>query len=149
MVAPDFNLLDQQGKIQHLSDYKGKWVVVYFYPKDNTPLCTKEACEFRNQWENIEKINAVVLGISMDTVESHKNFAEKYDLHFPLLSDESGNTAKDYKAWAPSLIPGFSPIKRITYLINPEGEIAKVYKKVDPLLHAEEIIKEIKKQSTN
>ena len=139
--------MDQNGKIHNLSDYKGSWVVLYFYPKDDTPGCTKEACNFRDSLHELQKKGAVVLGISKDSVTSHKKFAEKYNLNFPLLSDENYGVIKLYKAWGVKKFMGreFEGIIRTTYLIDPDGEIKKVYKNVNPTIHAGEIIKDLNK----
>lgn len=147
MKASDFSLLDQNGKIHQLSNYKGKWVVLYFYPKDDTPGCIKEACGFRDGISELEKLGVVVLGISADSVSSHKKFSDKYHLNFPLLSDEKKEVIKSYGAWGRKKFLGkeFEGILRITYLINPHGEIVKKFEKVKPETHAKEIIDEIKK----
>lgn len=145
MIAPDFSLPDQKG-IQHkLSDYKGKWVIVYFYPKDDTSGCTKEACSFRDNLPLLTAKNVTVIGISADSSESHKKFIDKYDLNFLLLSDESKEVIKKYKAWGKKTIYGkeYIGILRTTYLINPEGEIAKVYEKVNPDEHTPEILADL------
>jgi peroxiredoxin Q/BCP len=142
MKAFDFELADQEGRFHKLSDYSGKWVVVYFYPKDDTPGCTKEACGFRDT-----KIpGAVVLGISKDKIDSHKMFAEKYKLDFPILSDPTLLAIKEYGAFGKKKFMGkeFEGVLRMTFLINPEGEIVKKYEKVNPLVHAEEIIRDLK-----
>src|SRR5258708_5307841 len=99
MKTYDFNLPDQDGKYHKLSDYKGKWVVLYFYPKDDTPGCTKEACNFRDLFHELQKLGVQILGISKDSTASHKKFAEKYKLNFPILSDETKEIIKKYKAW--------------------------------------------------
>lgn len=145
MLAQDFSLPDQHNKIHKLSDYKGTYVVLYFYPKDDTPGCTKEACNFRDSFHELEKRNIQILGVSKDSVASHKKFAEKYHLNFPLLSDESKEVITMYKAWGEKKFMGktFEGILRKTYLISPSGEIMKVYEKVNPLTHAKEIIKDI------
>lgn len=142
----DFELADQNGEIHKLSDYKGKWVVLYFYPKDDTPGCTKEACNFRDSFREIQKMGVQILGISKDSVKSHKKFAEKYNLNFPILSDESLSVIKAYDAWGEKKFWGktYEGIFRITYLINPKGEIYKKYEKVNPLTHASEIIRDLK-----
>lgn len=137
MKAKDFNLPDQNGKNISLSDYVGSWVVLYFYPKDDTPGCTKEACSFRDSISKFEKEKTVILGVSKDSVESHKKFTEKYHLNFPILSDTEKKVIKEYDAW------GGIGTKRITYLINPQGEIQKVYSKVNPLIHADQVLKDI------
>jgi thioredoxin-dependent peroxiredoxin len=144
-MASDFSLPDQDGKLHKLSDYKGKWVVLYFYPKDNTPGCTKEACNFRDSFRELQKLDVQILGVSKDSVASHKKFAEKYSLNFPLLSDESHEVIKKYNAWGVKKFMGreFEGIFRMTYLIDPKGEIKKIYEKVNPLTHASEIIKDL------
>lgn len=145
MKAMDFSLEDQDGKIHKLSEYKGNWVVLYFYPKDDTPGCTKEACNFRDSLGELQKKGAVVLGVSKDSVASHKKFAEKYNLNFPLLSDENHEVIKLYKAWGIKKFMGreFEGTLRTTYLIDGKGEIKKVYKNVNPTIHAGEIIKDL------
>lgn len=145
MEAVDFNLPDQDGKSHKLSDYKGKWVILYFYPKDDTPGCTKEACNFRDAFEELQKMDVQILGVSKDSVASHKKFAEKYDLNFPILSDEDKEVIKKYNAWGVKKFMGreFEGILRTTYLIDPQGKIKKVYEKVNPLIHASEIIKDL------
>ena len=146
MKAQDFSLLDQDGKIHSLSQYKGKWIVLYFYPKDDTPGCTKEACNFRDSIQELKNLGVVILGVSKDSVQSHKKFSEKYHLNFPILSDETKKVIKLYKAWGKKSIFGrdFEGILRMTYLINPDGEISKVYKNVNPSIHSGEIIKDLR-----
>jgi peroxiredoxin Q/BCP len=134
MKATDFNLLDQSGESHKLSDYKGKWVVLYFYPKDDTPGCTKEACNFRDNITEIEKLGVQVLGVSKDNVASHKKFAEKYSLNFPLLSDSEKTVHKDYNIRS-----------RTTFLINFEGKIVKTYEHVNPTQHADQVVSDLKK----
>ncbi len=145
MNAKDFSLPDQDGKIHLLSQYKGKWVVLYFYPKDDTPGCTKEACNFRDSLQELNNLGVVILGVSKDSVASHKKFSEKYHLNFPLLSDESKETIKAYHAWGEKKFMGktFEGILRKTYLINPQGNIEKIYENVNPLVHAGEIVKDL------
>lgn len=145
MKAHNFSLPDQDGIIHKLSDYKGKWVILYFYPKDDTPGCTKEACSFRDSVEGFKKQNAIVFGVSKDTTASHKKFSNKFSLSFPLLSDPSLETIKAYGAWGKKRFMGreYDGILRNTYLINPHGEIAKTYEKVDPLAHPQEILKDL------
>lgn len=142
--APDFSLPDQDGVIRTLSDYKGSWVLIYFYPKDDTPGCTKEACGFRDLAEEYKKNNVVILGISKDSVVSHKKFAEKYHLSFPLLSDETKDVIKSYGAWGEKKFMGrvFDGIKRISFLINPDQMIQKEYLKVNVFDHSKEIVKD-------
>ena len=146
MLAKDFTLPDQSGVMRSLTDYRGKWVVLYFYPKDDTPGCTKEACNFRDSFHELQKMGVVILGVSKDSIDSHKKFAEKYQLNFPILSDESLVTIKNYGAWGQKKFMGrvYDGITRMTYLINPKGEIEKVYAKVNPLVHAREIVDDLK-----
>lgn len=146
MKTIHFSLPDQNGKIHKLSDYLGKWVILYFYPKDDTPGCTKEACGFRDSLKTLKDMGVIVLGVSADSIFSHKKFSNKYQLNFPLLSDEKKEIIKKYEAWGKKKFMGreFEGILRITYLINPKGEIVKKYEKVKPEQHAEEIIKDIK-----
>lgn len=143
MKAPQFNLPDQDGQTHTLTDYKGKWLIVYFYPKDDTPGCTKEACNFRHGYQMFAERDVAIVGISKDSVASHKKFAEKYQLNFPLLADESTETIKAFGAWTEKGFMGRPGIVRNTYLINPEGELVKEYIKVKPELHADEILKDI------
>lgn len=146
MKAKDFKLPDQDGMIHSLSQYLGQWVVLYFYPRDDTPGCTKEACNFRDSIQALKNLGVIILGVSKDSVSSHKKFSEKYHLNFPLLSDENKEVLKLYKAWGKKKFMGkeFEGTLRMTYLIDPEGEIKKVYEKVNPSLHAEEILKDLK-----
>lgn len=144
--APNFSLPDQNGEQHSLSDYRGQWVVLYFYPKDDTPGCTTEACSFRDEREAIAEYGkAVVIGISADTVASHKKFANKYGLNFPLLSDPDHKVIEAYGAWQPKKLFGreFIGILRRTFIIDPAGNIAKEYSNVDPKKHAGEIIKDL------
>ena len=125
-----------------LFDYKGKWVVLYFYPKDDTPGCTKQACQFRDDFKTLEALGAKVIGVSIDDSFSHKKFAEKYNLPFPLLSDTSGDVANSYGALNNFLVIKLA--KRYTYLISPQGKIAKIYLSVDTSKHSQEIIEDLK-----
>lgn len=147
MQAPIFKLPDQNGKMHSLSDYNGKWLVVYFYPKDDTPGCTTEACSFRDARELIAELgNCEVVGISKDSVKSHAKFAEKYNLNFTLLSDEDHSVAEAFGVWAPKKFMSreFLGILRNTYIISPTGEIAKTFEGVNPKEHAAEIINALK-----
>lgn len=143
--AIDFRLKDQDNREHELSSYLGSFVVVYFYPKDDTPGCTTEACGFRDKFSTLQKMGVVILGISKDSQASHKRFAEKYHLNFPLLSDESRETIRAYGAWGEKKFMGktFEGTLRKTFLIGPDGEIKKVYEKVNPIDHAGEIIKDV------
>lgn len=137
-LAPDFTLIDQNGETHSLSQYRGRYTLIYFYPKDNTPGCTTEACTIRDLYKDFESNNVKVLGISADTSASHKKFADKYNLPFTLLADTTKSTIKAYGA---NKIP--IGIKRISYLIAPDGTIAKTYPKVTPADHGAEILKDI------
>ncbi len=145
-LAPDFSLFDQDGKLHSLSMYKGKWIVLYFYPKDDTPGCTTEACNFRDSFHELERLGVVILGVSKDSVASHKKFATKYDLNFPLLSDENHELIEKYQAWGEKKFMGkvFLGIIRSTYLVDPVGVIVREYPKVNPTVHAEELIVDLK-----
>jgi peroxiredoxin Q/BCP len=145
--APNFTLNDQNDLPHSLRDYAGKWLVIYFYPKDDTPGCTTEACNFRDSRDSIAALgNATVIGVSKDTVKKHKKFAEKYHLNFMLLSDPEGTVIEAYGAWGEKKFMGksYMGILRNTYIINPEGQIAKEYLGVDPAKHAVEIIQDLK-----
>lgn len=140
-AAPPFALKDQNGSLHQLSDYGGKWVVVYFYPKDDSPGCTKEACHFRDDIAQLHKMGIQLLGISLDSAESHDRFAKKFNLPFPLLADEDGKVSRLYDTYW-SLGPlRFS--KRHTFIIDPSGNIAKIYRSVDPDSHSTEIISDL------
>lgn len=143
--APAFSLKDAAGKTVKLSDFKGKFVVLYFYPKDNTPGCTKEACDFRDQRETLEKAGAVVLGVSPDSAKSHEKFAAKYELNFPLLVDEDHAVAEKYGAWGEKSLYGrkFMGIIRSTFLIGPDQKIVKAWPKVKVNGHVDEVKKAI------
>ena len=139
--APAFRLPDQHGKEQALADYRGRWVVLYFYPKDDTPGCTKEACAFRDDLHKLSKLGAQVLGVSVDDSASHAQFAEKYHLPFPLLADAGGRVANSYGALRNFGL--FRIAKRYTFLIDPEGRLAKAYLQVDTSRHSQEIIEDL------
>lgn len=137
MKTFDFNLPDQTGTLRRLSDWNGKWVVLYFYPKDETSGCTAEACAFRDQNEKILARGAEVVGISKDSPESHAKFIAHHDLPFTLLSDPDSIAIKAYDAYSPLMT------KRKTFIISPEGEIVKEYQKVTPAEHATQIIADL------
>ena len=140
--APAFNLQDQNGEWHTLADYRGQWLAVYFYPRDDTPGCTKEACNFRDNIYAFKAIGAAVVGISVDDVESHKEFSDKYKLPFTILADEDGKSARAY-----GVLRDYKLIKlasRQSFLINPEGNVAKHYGDVDPDTHSEEVLADIK-----
>ncbi len=140
--APAFALQDQASKTQALADYRGRWVVLYFYPKDDTPGCTTEACNFRDDLGTLRALNVQVLGVSMDDTQSHARFAEKYRLPFPLLADTGGVVTRAYGAlWS------LGPIKfakRHSFIIDPEGRIARIYRDVKPESHSRELQQELK-----
>ncbi|MFC2092325.1 thioredoxin-dependent thiol peroxidase [Bacteroidota bacterium] len=130
--APDFKLKNQNDKVVLLKDYVGKWVVLYFYPKDNTPGCTKEACDFTDSLKNYEKLDAAVLGISPDSTESHRNFIKKYNLKIGLLSDPDKKIHKAYGAWGKKMNYGkeYEGVIRSTFIISPGGKIVEAWSKV-------------------
>ena len=144
-AAPQFTLHDQDGNQHTLADYKGKWVVLYFYPRDSTPGCTKEACSFRDNLARVTGKHAVVLGVSADTVESHLKFTNKFELTFPLLSDTDKTTIQDYDVWKEKNNYGKKSmgIVRTTYLINPEGIISHIWNKVKVDGHTDEVLAQI------
>ncbi|HPI38405.1 MAG TPA: thioredoxin-dependent thiol peroxidase [Ignavibacteriaceae bacterium] len=144
--APAFNLKDQSGKNIKLSDLKGKKVVLYFYPKDNTSGCTKEACYFRDEISMFNKLDAVVLGVSADSVESHKKFADKYELPFSLLSDPEKEMLETYGVWKEKSMYGrkYMGIERTTVIIDENGKVKKVFPKVKVEGHIEEVAAALK-----
>lgn len=146
MKAQDFSLPDEQGEYHKLSDYLGKWVILYFYPKDNTSGCTTEACNFRDNFRLFEEQGVVILGVSKDSIASHKKFSIKYHFPFRILSDEKGDIIKSYGAWGKKKFLGklFSGTLRKTFIIDPEGEIRKIYEKVNPEEHAKQILQDLK-----
>lgn len=143
--APAFTLPDQEEKKHSLKDYVGKWIVLYFYPKDDTPGCTKEACSFRDNFSVLRKAGLVILGVSVDPVKKHAKFVEKYSLPFTLLSDEEKMAVEKYGVWAKKKFMGreYMGTLRTTFLIDPDGKIAKIYENVKPDNHAEEILKDV------
>ncbi len=145
--APAFTLSDQNGTNHSLVEYAGSWVVLYFYPKDDTPGCTIEACNFRDHFESLKEEGVVVLGVSKDSAQSHTKFIQKFNLPFVLLSDESTEMIQAYGAWGEKKFMGktFQGISRVTYIIDPEGVIRMVYPSVKPQAHAEEILEEVRR----
>lgn len=141
-VAPNFRLPSTRGKEVSLHDYKGSDVILYFYPRDDTPGCTAEACSFRDHESDLSKAHAVVLGVSTDSLESHDKFREKYHLNFPLLSDRTSDVAKMYGVWKEKNMYGRRTwgVARTTFWIGPDGRVKKVWKKVDTAKHAEEVL---------
>ena len=148
--APEFSLLDQNGHPCALADFLGKWVVLYFYPKDDTPGCTKEACGFRDGFARFKRRGVVVLGISADSVKKHAKFVEKYELPFLLLADEQKTVVEQYGVWVKKKFMGreYMGILRTTFLIDPAGKIAKIYENVKPEGHAEEVLAEVLRLTT-
>lgn len=144
-AAPGFRLQDQDSEWHSLQDYRGQWVVLYFYPKDDTPGCTTEACNFRDDIYRFKAKGAAVLGVSLDDVESHAEFAEKYELPFPLLADTDHEVAKKY-----DVLTTLGPLKfakRETFLIDPDGRIARHYAEVDPETHARQVLADLEELS--
>jgi peroxiredoxin Q/BCP len=144
-AAPDFLLPDQTGKQHRLSDYRGQWVVLYFYPKDMTSGCTTEACNFRDEFPAFGKLNAVILGISKDKIKDHEKFVNKYQLPFVLLSDENSSVCETYGTWQEKSLYGkkYMGIVRSTFLIDPKGKITKVYPKVNVQEHARQLLTDL------
>ncbi len=144
-MAPDFTAMTNGGGKVSLSDFKGRNVVLYFYPKDNTPGCNKEACGFRDNFGAIKKKGAVVLGVSTDSVKSHDKFVEKFKLPFTLLSDEDKKIVQAYGVWGPKTFMGikYTGTSRVTFLIGPDGRIKKIWPKVKVAEHAEELLQAI------
>ncbi len=144
-IAPDFTLLDQDGVSHTLSSHKGTNVLIYFYPKDNTPGCTKQACALRDAMPELSKLDAIVFGVSADSVISHKKFAEKYGLPFTLLADEDHAVSEAYGVWGTKKMMGheFQGIRRTSFLISKEGMIEKVYENVKPELHADQVLADL------
>jgi peroxiredoxin Q/BCP len=138
---PPFNLKDAQNKSHQLSDYMGKWLILYFYPKDDTPGCTKEACHFRDDLAQLQKLGGYVVGISVDDSSAHAEFAKKYNLPFPLLADTEGKVASSYGAL--TNLGLIKIAKRYTFLIDPQGKVAKIYLSVDTSRHSQEIIDDL------
>ncbi len=141
-VAPDFALQDQNGKTHRLGDYAGRWLVLYFYPRDDTPGCTQEACRFRDDIGVLGDLNAAVVGVSVDDAGSHADFARKYQLPFPLLSDPDGRTAAAYDSLLNLGLVRFA--RRHTFIISPDGRIAARFDKVDPARHVEEVARTLR-----
>ncbi len=139
--APDFEALDQNGKMIHLNDFKGKKVVMYFYPKDDTPGCTKEACEFRDSMEKLQQKGIVILGVSVDDIFSHKDFSQKHDLNFTLISDAAKKISKDY-----GVLNVTGKSTRSTFIIDENGMIKHIFPKVNPDGHAKEVLELLRKK---
>ena len=149
--APDFSLPDQNGQTHTLAQYRDRWVLLYFYPKDDTPGCTTEACGLRDAWPDFSQLDTVVLGVSTDSVASHKKFSEKYHLPFTLLADEQKVVVKMYDVWAPKKFLGkeFLGTKRVSFLIDPSGQIVKIYDPVKPAAHTDEVKRDLENLRPN
>lgn len=143
MKAPLFSLTNQDGTTNTLADFAGSWLVLYFYPKDDTPGCTVEACSLRDANDELIALGAQVVGISKDDTDSHQKFKAKHQLNFTLLSDPSGKTIQAYGAWGKKMF-GKEGILRKTFIINPKGEIVKTYGRVTPLGHGDQVIADLK-----
>ena len=141
--APNFNLQDQYGEWHNLNDYQGQYVVLFFYPKDGTPGCTTEACNFRDNIFEFKSLNTQILGVSVDNVESHQEFSEKYSLPYPILADVEKDCAEDYGVLRKFMM--MTMAKRESFIINPEGKILKRYRKVDPDTHTDQVLEDLKK----
>ncbi len=144
--APGFTLIDDQGREVRLEDLRGRWVVLYFYPKDDTPGCTTEACGFRDVYGEIRALGAEILGVSPDPIERHQRFKSKYNLPFPLLSDPDHRVAEAYGAWGTKKSFGkeVEGILRSTFLIDPEGRIARIWRRVRPKGHNEQVLEALR-----
>lgn len=142
-AAPGFNLPDTRGVQHKLADYRGHWVVLYFYPKADTPGCTRQACKFRDDWQSFQQMGVVLVGISADKPVANAAFSQKFHLPFPLLSDANGDFARQYGAWMNLGITGFP--RRYTYLIDPDGRVAKVYTDVSVSGHSAEVLADLKR----
>jgi peroxiredoxin Q/BCP len=139
--APDFHLQDQNGKWHTLDEYAGKWVVLYFYPKDGTPGCTKQVCKYRDEIAKVRAAGAEVLGVSVDDVSSHEKFAKEHNVPFPLLADSDKSTAKAYGVLTSKF--GFTFARRDTFVIDPQGKVAKYYQDVDPEKNVEQVLQDL------
>lgn len=147
MKAPDFSLSDQDGNTRTLKDFTGSWLVLYFYPKDDTPGCTTEACSLRDARDDIADLGAQIVGISKDDASSHDKFKAKHSLNFTLLSDPEGRTIEAYGAWGKKMF-GMEGILRQTFIINPAGEIVKKFGRVTPLGHGRQVVKTLQELQT-
>ena len=142
--APDFTLPDEKGETHSLKDFAGSWLVLYFYPKDDTPGCTTQACSLRDARDDLTALGAQVVGVSKDEASAHDKFKAKYDLNFTLLSDPEGKTIEAYGAWGKKMF-GKEGILRKTFIINPDGVVVKVYGRATPAGHGEAVVAELKK----
>ncbi|NCU41430.1 MAG: thioredoxin-dependent thiol peroxidase [Candidatus Moranbacteria bacterium] len=144
---PNFRAVDERGKEYSQDTFSGSWLLLYFYPKDDTPGCTKEACSFRDIWSQLQERNVFVLGVSTQNARSHQKFIEKYSLPFPLLVDEEKNLATLFGVWGEKTFLGkkYKGMKRVSFLINPEGKIVKIYEVTQTEKHAENVLQDIEK----
>ncbi len=144
--APDFTMSDQEGETHSLTEAKGKWVLLYFYPKDDTPGCTTEACTIRDSWSAFKKTGTIVWGVSTDSTKSHAKFATKYKLPFTLLADPDKEVVGRYGVWGEKKFMGrtYQGTRRTSFLIDPDGRIAKIYENVKPAEHAAEVLSDLK-----
>ncbi len=149
-TAPDFALENAEGETVRLSDFRGRKVVLYFYPKDDTPGCTQEACSFRDSLERVQSLGAVVLGVSPDSVASHRKFAAKHGLNFPLLADPDTTVAQQYGVWVKKSMYGreYMGIERTTFILDENGVVRKVFPKVKVKGHAEEVLKALEEMGS-
>ena len=141
--APEFSLTDGKGTAHSLSDYRGKWVILYFYPKDDTPGCTIEACSLRDARDTLAEMGAEIIGVSRDEANSHEKFKAKHSINFTLLTDAEATVINAYGAWGKKMF-GQEGILRKTFIIDPNGQVVKVYGRVTPLGHGDAIIEELK-----
>lgn len=146
--APNFSLRDESGTEHMLADYKGTWLVLYFYPKDDTPGCTIEACSLRDARDDLAELGAKIVGISKDDANAHEKFKSKHSLNFTLLTDHDATTIKAYGAWGKKQF-GLEGILRKTFIINPDGIVVKVYGRVTPVGHGEQVVSELRKLTAN
>lgn len=144
--APDFTAVDDSGTTRRLKDFRGKDVLLYFYPADDTPGCTKEACNFRDDYSDYQKAGVIILGISPDSINSHVKFKAKYQLPFPLLVDEGHAICDTYGVWGPKKLMGreYEGVLRTTFLINKKGYISRVFENVRPAEHSAQVLQELK-----
>lgn len=145
-IAPDFSLISDSDTRRSLGDYSGSWLILYFYPADDTPGCTLEACSIRDAYSELTELQAEIVGISMDTPESHRKFKQKYELPFTLLSDPTGETIRAYEAWGKKMF-GSEGILRKTFIIDPQGVIQKIYGRVTPVGHGGQIAGDLQQLS--
>jgi len=143
--APDFSLTNQSGTSVSLADFRGQWLIIFFYPRDNTPGCTTEACSFRDHYDRLQSLGAAIVGINTDNEKSHQKFISKYDLPFPLLWDAEAIVSTRYESYGLKKFMGkeFMGIFRQTFIIKPDGTIAKIYRKVKPAQHGEEVLTDL------